>query len=143
MTSALTFAAVNLVLLVILGRVFALEKHRGRRYFATGVRNAVDDLITLITLRCLRLYTYIARYVITLSWYYSLHALLKVILRFLAGTYAAVEALLHHNRKRARIIRIERKRERSHLSVIADHKADTALSPGEKAKRKEKALAGK
>lgn len=143
MLSALTFAAVTFVLFLVLGRLFTLEMRRGQRFFATGVRNALDDLITTVSARGNRAYTYIARYVITLSWYYSLHALLKVILHFLAGTYTAVEALLHHNRKRARKIRIERKRERSHLSVIADHKADTALSPSEKAKRKEKALSGK
>jgi hypothetical protein len=143
MSSALTFAVVNLVAFVVVARIFTLEARRGRRFVATGIRNAADDGIDVVVRRVSRMYTYVARYIITLSWYYSLHAFLKVILRFLAGTYTAVETLLHNNRTRARKIRIERKREQSHLSLIADHKAETALTPVEKAKRKEKALSGK
>jgi hypothetical protein len=142
MTSILTFAAFNVLALIVFGRIFTLELRRGHRFFATGPRAFLDQCITVVSARVGRFYTYISRYVITLSWYYSLHALLKVILKFLAGTYTAVEALFHHNRKRARKIRIERKREQSHLSLIAEHKVETALTPDQKVKLKEKALRG-
>ncbi len=143
MTSILTFAAFNFIILIIVARVFMLEARRGKRFFASGVRASIDDGIDSVSSRCVRFYTYIGRYVITLSWYYSLHALLKIVLKFLASAYTVVETLLHRNRKRARKIRIERKREQSHLSLIADHKAKTTLTPAERAKRKEKALSGK
>lgn len=142
MTSILAFAACNLLALIVLGRLFTLELRRGHRFFAERPRVFLDNCITSFSGRVGRFYTYISRYVITLSWYYSLHALLKVVLKFLAGTYNAVEAMLHRNRKRARKIRIERKREQSHLSLIAEHKVETALTPDQKVKLKEKALRG-
>jgi hypothetical protein len=81
---------------------------------------------------------------ITLSWYYSLHTFLRLSLQFIAGIYNFIEAILHRNRDKARQIRRERKQaERSHLTVLAEHKVETELTPHQKAKRKEKALNGK
>ena len=87
---------------------------------------------------------YIGRYIITLSWYYSLHAFLKLILHFLAGVYTVIEAILHRNRDRARVIRTERKRAlNSHLTVLAEHKIETKLTDSQKKKRKDAALRGR
>ena len=120
----------------------AQEAHRGSRFFATGIRRALDHAIESLIAWCTRKLTYVGKYIITLSWYYSMHAFLKLILQFLASVYYIVEKLLHHNRSKARRIRIERKQS-SHLTEIADHKEKTALSDSEKKKRKDKALLGK
>ena len=87
---------------------------------------------------------YIGRYIITLSWYYSLHTFLKLVLQFITGVYNVVEAILHSNRDKARKIRTERKVAlRSHLTLLAEHKLETKLTPAQKHKRNAKALSGK
>jgi hypothetical protein len=84
---------------------------------------------------------YVVRYVITLSWYYSLHATLKIVLASIAGVYHMLEAVLINNRERARALRKE-KRSASHLEQIAEHKAESKLTYAEAKKRKDKALRG-
>ena len=143
MIAALVFAAASLVLFLTAARIFALEQHRGRRMFAASVRTLLDVQLQTWSVAINRRVTYISRYIITLSWYYSLHAFLKVLLQSVAGVYYFIEKILHRNRDRARMIRIEQKKVNSHLSQIAEHKAKTALSPAEKIKRKDKALSGK
>jgi hypothetical protein len=143
MIAAFVFAAVTLVLFLASARIFALENHRGRRMFASSSRTWLDERLHAWAVGLDRKVTYISRYIITLSWYYSLHAFLKLLLQSVAGVYYFIEKILHQNRDRARVIRIEKKKAHSHLSQIAEHKTKTALTPAEKAKRKEKALSGK
>jgi hypothetical protein len=69
---------------------------------------------------------------------------LRLSLQFIAGIYNFIEAILHRNRDKARQIRKERKQaEKSHLTVLAEHKVKTELTPNQKAKRRAKALSGK
>ncbi len=143
MIAALLFATASLVLFFTSARIFALENHRGRRMFAPGLRSWLDGRLHTLAVVTDRKVTYVSRYIITLSWYYSLHAFLKVLLQSVAGVYYFIEKILHRNRDRARVIRIEKKKAHSHFSQIAEHKAKTALTPAEKIKRKEKALSGK
>lgn len=143
MTVALSIAGASFVLLVSLGRLFALEQQNGRRFLLAGVRGHLDDGLLRVTQAIHRFLVYITKYVITLSWYYSMHATLKLVLQFLAGLYYMIEKLLHHNRDNARRIRQDRKRaERSHLQVLTDHKVDTKLTELQKKKRNDKAMKG-
>lgn len=132
---------VSFLLFVIHAVVCKLEAQRGYRLYGTSIRRSFDIV-------CERWYEYIAkkmiylgRYIITLSWYYSLHTLLVVVMRFIASIYNAIEVIVLRNRDRAKKIRSERRR--SHLTDIADHRVATALSPKEKAARKKNALEGK
>ncbi len=134
----------SLVAFVAYARLCTLEMRRGHRYFLAPLRRALDSVFTAVAVGMKRQVVYIGRYVITLSWYYSLHTFLKLILRFLAGIYTMVETLLHHNRKRARVIRSERKlASESHLTALVDHKSETQLTEGQKQKRKDAALRGR
>jgi len=142
MSAVLLFTGSCLVAFIAYAILSGQEAHRGSRFFAAGIRDALDHAIESLVALCARKLTYVGKYIITLSWYYSLHAFLKLILQFLASIYHIVEKLLHHNRSKARRIRIERKQS-SHLTEIADHKEKTALSDSEKKKRKDKALLGK
>ena len=142
MSAVLLFTGVSLVAFVVFASVSGREVTRGSRFFAVGFRNWLDRTIESLVSAFGRAMTYVGKYIITLSWYYSLHAFLKFVLQFLASVYHIVERLLHHNRSKARRIRIERKQS-SHLTEIADHKAQTALTSNEKQKRKDKALLGK
>jgi len=118
------------------------EARAGKRFFLALPRRAFDAVIDRCTSAVERAVRYVVRYIITLSWYYSLHAFLKLMLKSIAGLYHAIEAVLIRNRDRARALRKERRAETSHLAEIAEHKASVKLSPAEERKRKEKALRG-
>lgn len=118
------------------------EERRGSRLFLSHFRHWLDRMIVRFGDRVDRLVRYVTRYIITLSWYYSLHAFLKLVLQFIAGIYHVIEAVLIKNRDRARALRRERRQSQSHLTAIAEHKAEVKLTPAEAKKRKDKALKG-
>ena len=141
MTLALIIAVTSFILLVCFSRLFTLEKRTGRRFVLPSLRFALDNVIVTITTSTHRFFVYVTKYVITLSWYYSLHAFLQVTLKFLAGIYYVVENITHRNRDKARKIRQERKQgSRSHLEVLVDHKDETKLTETQKKKLKDKAI---
>jgi hypothetical protein len=140
-TLPLIIAGTSFVLLVALGRLFTLEKRAGRRFILPTVRFAIDNIIVAIAAAVHRSFVYVVKYVITLSWYYSLHAFLGVTLKFLASIYYIVENITHRNRDKARKIRQERKQSsRTHLEVLVDHKDETKLTETQKKKLKDKAI---
>lgn len=144
MTTALLVMTISTVFFTVYARMCVMETNRGKRFFASYMRRAIDNGLDSLVGTLERKIVYVGRYIITLSWYYSLHAFLRLTLQFLASIYTAVEKILHRNRDKARMIRRERKQaERSHLTVLAEHKIETELTPHQKEKRKAKALSGK
>jgi hypothetical protein len=144
MTTALSLMIVSTVFFILYARICVVETNRGKRFFASYIRRALDNALEALGRSIERKVVYVGRYIITLSWYYSLHTFLRLTLQGLAGMYYALEKILHSNRDKARQIRRERKQaERSHLTVLAEHKIETELTPHQKEKRKAKALAGK
>ncbi len=134
------------LLLVMFGAYLTLvkrEERRQQRFVLATLRGRADDAIVRMVSWCEGIIRYVVRYVITLSWYYSLHAFLKVLMKSLAGAYHVLESILIRNRDRARALRKERRSvTKNHLTHIADHKAETKLSPAEERRRKDKALKG-
>lgn len=144
LTTPLTFLIGATIFFVVYAWLSAVEVRRGKRMYLALPRRAIDTALTSLGASVRRKFIYIGRYMITLSWYYSLHTFLRLTLQFIASVYTFLEAILHRNRDKARLIRKERKQaERSHLTVLNEHKAETKLTPTQKAKRKAKALSGK
>jgi hypothetical protein len=144
MTTAFLVMIISTVFFILYARLCIVETNRGKRFFAPYIRRVADNAMDALLRSIERRAVYVGRYIITLSWYYSLHTFLRLTLQFLASIYYALEKLLHSNRDKARMIRRERKQaERSHLTVLAEHKVETELTPHQKEKRKAKALAGK
>ena len=141
MSVALTIASISFALFVVFLWLFSREQNLQKRFFLPGVRHSLDRLLMSISQSIHNGITYIGKYIIKLSWYYSLHAFLRLILQFLAGVYYFVEKLLHSNRDRARKIRQDRKRGSiSHLNILVDHQTVNKLSEEQKKKLKEKSL---
>ena len=134
------------VLILVFGGYLYLcgrEAAAGRRFFLPHFRARLDMFLMTVTNKAERFIRYVVRYLITLSWYYSLHAFLKVTMKSLAGAYHVLESILIRNRDRARALRKERKQAIvNHLTHIADHKAETKLSPAAERKLKDKAMRG-
>ncbi len=141
MLVALTVASISFALFIVCILVFSREQHTQKRIFLPGIRQALDRLLLSLSQSIQNGITYIGKYIIKLSWYYSLHAFLRLILQFLAGVYYFVEKMLHNNRDRARKIRQDRKRHSiSHLGILVDHQTVNKLSEEQKKKLKEKSL---
>lgn len=119
-----------------------LEQRRGKRFLLGGVREKLDRVVVSIATFITRWLTYLGRYIIQLSWYYSIHRFLTMILTVLVKAYDRLELIFHNNKARARVLKTEKKNLKSseHLQSMADHKVQTALSPSQKKKLKAKKL---
>jgi hypothetical protein len=141
----LPFIYAVILVFVFGGYLYLCEREAtaGRRFFLVSLRARLDVGLTRVTNTAERFVRYVVRYLITLSWYYSLHAFLQVLMKSLAGAYHVLESMLIRNRDRARALRKERKQAIvNHLTHIADHKAETKLSPSAERKLKDKAMRG-
>lgn len=89
--------------------------------------------------------THFMRYMVQLNWYYSIHSVLRTILRSLVAAYTFFENIFERNRKRTKELRAEKKQlsEQNHLRQMADHRESTALTPAEQRRLRKKTLEGK
>jgi len=143
---ALLITITSSTLFVLFVWLFTFETKVGHRVFLSRGRSDFDVWLTNLVTAIHNKIVFLGKYIITLSWYYSLHTLLMLVLRFLAKLYFSVEKLLHRNRLRAKAIRSERRKsvnKDSHLTQIAEHQAETGLTATQKTRRKKRALEGK
>jgi hypothetical protein len=141
LSTAITTSITFLVLFVVMAVVVRVEEARGRRLLLGGVRAFFDRKIIAIHKWFDDLWHHFARYVVQLGWYYSIHSLLRTLLRVLVSVYTYIETMFEKNRERTKDLRKERKQKikQTHLTQIADHKVETALTPTEQvALRKQK-----
>lgn len=117
--------------------LFATEAKRGQRFFFVQARAALDRGIDTMVCWLQTQLVYIGRHTIKLSWYYSIHKTLRLLLTLLVRAYDSLEVHFVRNKERARTIKLEKKNLKNsegHLSQVAEHKAATALTETEKKK---------
>lgn len=140
---------ITLVLFVI---TITVEKRRDKRLFLTTLRNHLDRGVEAVTNFLARKIKYITNHVIQLSWYYSLHKVLRGLMTALVKSYDYLEAAFQKNRARAKILRREKKLaareiggtdEVGYLGQVAEHKEVVKLSESQKEKLLQKNLEGK
>src|SRR3989344_1731276 len=137
------FFLLSLLLFILCASLFVYESKRGKRVILGGVRDATDSILVRITAWLSRKLTYLGRHIIKLSWYYSIHNVLRFVLASLVRTYDLLEAAFMRNRDRARTLKIEKKTlfaPKGHFGQVADHKASTALTDTQKNKLLQKKL---
>lgn len=144
-TSALTAFLASIIALVMLVVVTQKERRRGRRFFASGLRSWLDRVVATLEQRVIRSFDHFMKYIVQLNWYYSIHAVLRAILKGLVAVYTYFESIFERNRKRTKELRAEKRQlnELNHLRQMAAHKKDTALSSAEKQRLRQKTLEGK
>ena len=124
-----------------------IEQARGHRIVLQAVRRGLDRFLAGFAAQIRRTYEHFSKFVVQLGWYYSVHSFLRAILRLLIATYEYFESHFEQNRKRAKELRAERRRQldkqRTHLTEMAEHKVETALSPAQQKKVKKDHLDGK
>ena len=136
---------ISLLILAILLTLVSKERRSGRRFFASSFRSWLDNIISSIGSWLERVISHFVKYVLQLSWYYSIHSILKTCLRVLVSFYSYFENIFESNRKKAKQLRSEKKQLKndSHLQQMAAHKEDTSLTPAQKKKLNQKELEGK
>jgi len=119
---------------IVLAIFLSIENKLGRRIIFSGLRNWLDKVVDKIASVIGFYFRYLYRYIIKLSWYYSLHKFLRLILTVLVKTYDWLESVFINNKDRAKIIKKEKKelKQGNIFSAIAEHKKDTSFSEAEK-----------
>ncbi len=141
---AFWITGVSIVSFMLALLLTSFERKQGSRLLFSRIRDRLDTCVSNVYRKLKAAEVYVIRHVITLSWYYSIHSFLKFILQFLGYTYNRIESVLLKNREKARQIRREKRlSSRNHLTAIAEHKAETTLSPQEQKKLKDKTLQGR
>jgi hypothetical protein len=143
--TAATVWLISLVTFATLVLVVRQEQKRGKRYLIPGVRSWLDDRVLQAGNLLARAWEHFSKYILQLNWYYSIHSILKGILKTLFAFYRYFENIFERNRTRTKQLRAEKRQlsEYSHLQQMSDFKHETALTESQKKKLKQKHLEGK
>jgi hypothetical protein len=134
MLTAGSLFILSTVLFVVAASFLSIEENRGR-LFLNQVRGRLDRALDVSVQYISDKIVYLGRYILKLSWYYGIHKFLRFILTLLVKSYDLLERWFLSNRERARVIKLEKKaKSTGHLSEMAKHKEESALSPAEKKK---------
>lgn len=137
-----TALIVSIVVFFTLVVVVQKERRRGRRFFAVKVRSWFDEKVDRFEVGIIENWNHFIKYIVQLHWYYSIHSLLRTILRVTTAFYVYFETIFERNRSRTKQLRAEKRKIRklSHLGQVAEHKEGTALTPSQKVKLRHKKL---
>ncbi len=134
MISAEHLFVLSIVVFSLYAILVSVEKRKGKRILLVRLRELFDIIIVRLSNFIRFWLNYIGRHIIKLSWYYSIHRFLHLLMTILVRTYDHLEVVFMRNRDRARVIKIERKKLKngSHLEQVADHKEAMSLTNIEK-----------
>ena len=127
---------------VVLYQLVAHEQRVGRRVVLSAFRAWLDRVIDHCVQLLSRRFRHLYRYMLQLHWYYGLHSVLKTALRVIVRVYSYLEDRFETNRQRTRELRRERRQAETltHLSAMAAHKQETALTPTQQARLRQRSL---
>lgn len=145
-SAGLTWLIASASLFGLLVLTTQIEKKRGKRLFLKSLRGWFDGVVARVGSRIVNTWEHFVKYVVQLGWYYGLHSFLQAVLKTLIRFYERIERIFEVNRKRTKELRAEKKQATegtpSHLTEMAQHKVDTALTPAQQRKLKERELKG-
>ena len=137
---AIMTVAISGGLLLFFSLLFAVEARRGERLLLRRVRSWLDQLVLNIFYFLTHIRVRFGAGAIRMFLHYCIHKLLAGGLYVLTSIQRYLQRLQRQNRTVAKTVRSEQ--EKTHLDVIAEHKANITLTEAEKRKLKEKSMAG-
>lgn len=140
--TAITTVLVSGFLLLLLMIIIEKERRRGRRFFFVGLRGWLDAVVFAVEQWLVRSWQHFTKFILQLNWYYSIHSVLRAILKMIVAVYTYFETIFENNRTRTKRLRAEKRKlkEKNHLQKMADHKKDLALTPAQQKKLKKQKL---
>ena len=127
-------------LLVLFSVLFGIEAKRGQRVLLRGARSWLDQLVLRVFYFVSQLRVHFGAGSILMFLHYCIHKVLAGGIATLTAAEHSLERWQRQNRSVAKHVRAEQ--EKTHLDVIAEHKASVTLTETEKRKLKEKSMAG-
>ncbi len=114
----------------------AIERRRRERVFLSEFRTRLDKLVVYLDREIRARYARVLKRSLKLSWYYSLHTMLRAVMGVLVHSYDRLELVVIKNRARAKQVRAESRvaSTTNHLTEIEKHKQETALTTRQKKK---------
>lgn len=142
-TSFIAFAVSLSLCLLVVGVTYR-EQVRGRRYALVTIRDFLDRGIMYTEAWLRQSLLILSTFFIQFLWRYVIHVSLRTFLLMLARLYERIVCYFEYNRRVTNDLRRARRswRTQSVLAQVAEHKSNVTLSPEEKQKRKDTALAG-
>jgi uncharacterized membrane protein len=142
MTAAITTFVISSILFIGFALVVHVEQKNAHRLVGGRLRATLDRGVEKSGSELRRRWRHVMRYVVQLGWYYGIHSLLQAILKVIVTVYSFFEQMFERNRLRTKQLRQELRRHihKSHLTQMADHKAETTLSPEQKTQLKKEKL---
>lgn len=136
------FLLISLGLFLVLAWFFSFERKRGRRIIFAASRDKLDELVSVVINFLTLKINYLGRHIIKMSWYYSLHRFLRIILSILVKSYDFLEVLFTQNKDKAKSLKQEKRfiDRGGHWNQMADHKQATSLNKSQKKKLLKKKL---
>lgn len=110
------------------------EQKNARRFVGGRFRDRLDNRLDTLGHQFENHWKHVSKYVLQLGWYYSVHKVLRTILGSLVFVYSVIERIFEQNRLRTKELRKEFRRQlhrKNHLTKIAEHKEEHALSVSE------------
>ena len=142
----LTWLVASVSLFTLLLVMVQAEKKRGKRLLLSSVRGWFDHFTSLWGREIVSTWQHFVKYIVQLGWYYGLHSFLQAVLKTIVRFYERVEMMFEVNRRRTRDLRAEKQQasqtSQTHLTEMAQHKVDTALTPIQQRKLKDRQLKG-
>lgn len=142
----LTWLVASVSLFTLLLVMVQAEKKRGKRLLLSSVRGRFDRVTSLWGRKIVSTWQHFVKYIVQLGWYYGLHSFLQAVLKTIVRFYERVEMMFEANRRRTRDLRAEKQQasqtSQTHLTEMAQHKVDTALTPTQQRRLKDKQLKG-
>ncbi len=140
-TAGIIFAS-SIILFTAYAVVVRIEHINARRLACGRLRDSLDIRIMRIEEKWSNNWKHLSRYMVQLGWYYSIHSLLKTVLRVLVSVYTHIEHQFEKNRLRTKQLRKELKRhvQESHLTHMAQHKEKTTMSTKEQVEMRARTL---
>lgn len=137
---ALITALISGVLLVGFAVLCTIESRRGRRVILPNVRARLDAWTVALMARFMKMQMHAGTGTARMTIHYLIHDMLRRLLRFSERFGDYLERMLHRNRGVVRSVR--NVRNRSHLDLIAEHKASSALGESERKDMKQRSIEG-
>ena len=143
-TTGLTWFLVSAVLFIVLLLSVEAERKRGKRFLLKGFRGWLDKHMAAIGLKITQSWDHFMKYIVQLSWYYTIHSFLQTVLKAVVAFYERIEHKFEMNRRRTKQLRAEKNHIQNggHLAEISQHKKDTALTPAQQRRLRDKQLKG-
>lgn len=137
MESLLITLVASVILFTLFAFVVRREDRQGGRMFLSGMRDAFDRALNATSVFIGGRISYLEKHIIKMSWYYSVHKILRFFLAALVRVYDMLEAIFMKNRARAKTLKMEKRKltaAGNHLNEIAKHKNESELTPAAKKK---------